>query len=289
MTLAFVTSLRHPQNSADYASVERLLEATLRSVTAQTHEDHVVVVVGNVAPSFPLPPRTRFVQVDFPPPSPPDGPHMPREHFVRDKGTKIGIGMLAAAEVDPSFAMIFDADDFVSRGLAQHVADHPDGPGWYVQDGWMYSAAGGAYRRQSDFHRTCGTSLVVPFGAYGVPRDLPLTATQDEVLDAYGETLHRALGAHRDAVTWFAGRGVHLEPLPFRGAVYHVDTGENHSGKSLTGIARPLGRTVAEEYGIPRSTPWLPSVWQSVGPRAVLDSATRTARRTAHRVLPGRA
>ena len=34
--LAFITSLRHPDNSSDYARVELLLMGTLRSIEQQT-------------------------------------------------------------------------------------------------------------------------------------------------------------------------------------------------------------------------------------------------------------
>jgi hypothetical protein len=64
--LAFVTSLRHPDNASDYGRVEELLRRTLRSIAQQTSDDYIVIVVGNRAPSFALPPRARFVYVDFP-------------------------------------------------------------------------------------------------------------------------------------------------------------------------------------------------------------------------------
>ncbi len=63
--LAFITSLRHPQNSSDYTRVERLLKGTLASVTAQTDPGFVVIVVGNERPAFDLPRRTVFVQAEF--------------------------------------------------------------------------------------------------------------------------------------------------------------------------------------------------------------------------------
>ena len=275
--LAFVTSLRHPQNSADYDQVEALLSETLSSVTAQTDDDFVVVVVGNQRPRFDLGPKVEFVEVDFPPPAPPDGPRTAREPFVWDKGTKVGLGLVAAAKHRPDHVMIFDADDFVSRHIAAFARTNP-GRGWYVSEGWMYSRARGVYTVQRDFHRTCGTSLIVPYDAYAVPEHLPLLATQSEIAAAYGERLTNVLGAHRDAVHWFSEHGVDLAPLPFPGAVYHVDTGENHSGKTLRGHARPLDARIRQDFGVPRTREQHVSWWWAWGPLALAESALRRAR-----------
>ena len=72
--LAFITTLRHPQNSADYGRVETLLHDTLASVTRQSSDDYRAIIVGNRRPAFPLPERAVFVEVNFAPPSEVKGP-----------------------------------------------------------------------------------------------------------------------------------------------------------------------------------------------------------------------
>jgi len=278
--LAFVTSLRHPQNSADYRTVEALLERTLASVCAQTDRDFVVIVVGNRAPTFTLPPQTLFVEVDFPAPAPPSGPMTPRDTFVWDKGTKIGIGLIAASRFAPSHAMIFDADDFVSRRLSAFVSEGPPAQGWYVDTGWAYSRSRNAYQEQKNFHRACGTSLIVPFDAYDVPSALTTGASQAEVSSGFGDHLPNVLGAHRDAVNWFTKKGVSMKPLPFPGAVYHVDTGENHSGKSMQGRANPIDSHFTEEFAVTGDRSAIATWWSARGPRAQAESAARLVRRT---------
>lgn len=278
--LAFVTSLRHPHNSADYGRVEELLRLTLGSLTAQTGDDYLVFVVGNRAPGFDLGERVRFVPVDFDAPEAAQGQHADRSRFVRDKGSKIGVGLLAARRYEPDHVMIVDADDFVHRDLAGFAARNRGHPGWVVDQGWVYSRARSAYRRQPDFHRTCGTSFVIPFEAYGVPGHLDETATQEEILAGYGERVEHILGAHRHAREWYARRqGRVLEPLPFRGAVYHVDTGENHSGKRLRGLARPLDAEFAARFGLPPVRRTTAALWSAVGPRAAAETALTLGRR----------
>ncbi|MBW9094148.1 hypothetical protein JNB62_10680 [Microbacterium jejuense] len=252
--------------------MELLLEQTLRSVCSQTDQDYVVVVVGNQRPSFALPSQVHFVPVEFPPPITSGEVHAPRDAFVRDKGTKIAAGLIAARRFQPDQVMIFDADDFVSRRLAEHVKTHASSPGWVISEGWMYSRARNVYRPVSDFNRTCGTSFIVPYEAYRVSADIRVDASQDELIAAFGDVLTNIMGAHRGAVEWHRARGRELEILPFRGAVYHVDTGENHSGKSLRGVAFPSSRRFREEFGVPRVRGRVWTALSAFGPIALMET-----------------
>jgi hypothetical protein len=282
--IAFVTSLRHPQNSADYGKVESLLEETLTSVCAQDDDDFVVIIVGNQRPAFPLPARVEFVHVDFPAPAPPSGPQTDLKSFVWDKGTKIGLGLIAAQEYAPDYIMIFDADDYVSNRLVSFTKANSGQAGWVIERGWIYSHSAGVFRQVREFNRTCGTCHIVSVDAYAIPADLTRDATQDEISAAYGERLPRILGAHRDARTWLSEAGWNLMPLPFHGAVYNVDTGENHSGKALTGISRPAGRRFESEFGV--RAPGTPTsrFLVALGPRAFLDTTRRVASRLSRKV-----
>jgi len=276
--LAFVTSLRHPQNSADYRRVETLLEQTLASVAAQHGDDFVIIVVGNKRPDFPLPRRTHFIGVDFPAPAPPTGPRTDRDSFVWDKGTKIGAGLLAAREFNPDYVMIFDADDYVSNRLSAFVSSAEPQSGWVITKGWMYSYTREVVKPIDDFNRTCGTSFIMSAAAYGVP-DLPAESTQQEIAEGFGDRLYEVLGAHRHAREWFTEHSFAPAELPFRGAVYNVDTGENHSGKALSGIALFARRALVAEYGLPARKPAPARLWNAFGARAIVETAGSRLRR----------
>lgn len=266
--LAFVTSLRHPQNASDYGRVEELLKRTLRSIDAQTSDDYVVIIVGNRAPSFELPARAHFVYVDFPPAAEPTKREERWEAVIADKGSKLAIGLLAARAYSPDYVMVTDADDFVHRDLARWVGEQPAGStGWYIADGWRYSAYRGAGEQIDDLYRVCGTCYIAPWSAYAVPDDLPVTATQEQVWEAFGERARFILGKHRDAEKWFEANGYPLEKLPFAGSVYHVDTGENHSGKKIEGTARMMPRAVARDFGITHDQGLLVRWWRCDGVR----------------------
>jgi hypothetical protein len=282
--LAFITTLRHPQNSVSYARVEGLLGDTLKSVAQQSSEDYVIVIVGNKRPDFTLPDRTHFVQVDFPAPAPATGAQTARQPFVWDKGTKLGIGLAAARRFSPTHVMFFDADDFVHCDLAATISANPDHRGWVMRDGWMFSRARNSYVSQPEFNRTCGTSFILPFEAYEVPEDLEVSAPQQQVAEVFGERLSTIMGAHRNAEAWYREHGRILASFPYRGAVYHVDTGENHSGKSLTGVARPWGRMIHRDFGIEPSRGRLSTLWAAVGPQSVLEDVVPKGRAVLGRV-----
>ncbi|PXA68673.1 glycosyltransferase family 2 protein [Cryobacterium arcticum] len=286
--LAFITTLRHPQNSVDYGRVEALLDDTLKSVAQQTSDDYVIIIVGNQRPGFPLPERAHFVQVSFPPPAPPTGARTAREPFVWDKGTKLGIGLIAALPFSPTHVMSFDADDFVHRDLASTVHDYPEHSGWVVREGWMYSRARNSYVAQRQFNRACGTSFIIPFEAYGVPANLTISASQEQVALAFGERLNAIMGAHRNAETWFQKHGRLLEPFPYPAAVYHVDTGENHSGKTLRGLAHPLNAKIQREFGLRPTRGPISTVWSAVGPRSVWEEIAHFGHRVLRRVTKAR-
>lgn len=263
--LAFITSLRHPRNSTDYARVEELLAETLASVSRQTAL-YSVWVVGNRRPSR-LAPGVNWVQVDFDAPSTLGGPRTGVAAVLRDKGSKLATGLLAARESSPDHVMFLDADDLVSRRLAALSAKDPDAPGWRIEHGYRWAADRGAIRRQPEFHRHCGSGCVVRTDLYDLPSDLRAGASQTELENRLGDRLERWFGSHLHVADDLAAAGHPLAPVPFPGALYRVSTGENHSGVSLGGLGRPVPKHLAAEFGIP-PTPLRP------GPlaRAVLPS-----------------
>lgn len=258
--LAFITTLRHPRNSADYGRVEALLRDTLASLVQPSSNDYVVIVVGNRRPAFALPERCVFVEVDFPPPSVHNGPRTGPAAVIWDKGTKTAIGLIAARDFAPDYVMAVDADDFVHRDVAAFVNARPGHDGWVVDQGWMYSRSRNAYRLRRKFYTRCGTSLIVRFDAFDVSPDLTVSSTQRQIFEAFGERFEHIL-EHGWALAWWQNHGLVMAPLPFPAAVYHVGHGENHCDNGLFGFARPYHTSLYDDFAIsplrtPRSRLW---------------------------------
>lgn len=268
--LAFITTLRHPQNSADYHRVEAFLEETLASIARQTCDDYVVIVVCNQQLTSPLPPRTHVVVVDFPPPTAHAGPQTGMGPFIWDKGSKVGVGLVLARELGADFVMLFDADDYLHRGIAAHVRAHPGSLGWVVRRGWIYSRARNSYALRHRLFRICGTSFIVPFQAYGLPDHLTTASTQAEIVEAFGDDMtEQILAGHRYALEWWRDRGRTLDPLPFAAVCYHVDTGENHSGVRLLGPGLPYRSHLFDDFGIRPGKGAVATLWSAIGPAAL--------------------
>lgn len=115
--LAFVTSIRHPRNSTDYASVEAMLRQSVTAWLGQADPRFAIVVVANQSVELPRDDRVHQVQVSFPPPSDERTPRTGIAAVLRDKGTKNAIGLTRARELGAEYVMFVDADDFVSHRL----------------------------------------------------------------------------------------------------------------------------------------------------------------------------
>ncbi|UNK70149.1 hypothetical protein [Microbacterium sp. H1-D42] len=270
--LAFVTTVRHPLNSTDFALVEQMLRQSLTAWLRQTDERFVIIVVANESVAFAGGPRVDRVLVDFPPPSTEQTSRTGIAAVLRDKGTKNAIGLARARELGAKHVMFVDADDFVSRRLTEFVAADIGAPGWTITDGWRVQMSRRSVRRhRDDFHLQCGSSHIVridllpatPFG---------LKASQEQLYASIGDRLERHLGSHMHLHD-----DLPLAPLPFPGALYRVGSGQSHSGNALGGWGRPITSHIADEFGVP-STPRSP---RGIA-RAVLPSARALAER-----LPG--
>jgi hypothetical protein len=202
---------------------------------------------------------------------------------IWDKGTKNAVGPIAARAFAPYYVMPVDADDFVHREIAAFAHAAPSSPGWVVTRGWVYSRARNAYALRRKFFHICGTSFIVPFDAYEVPPDLTVSATQQEIAQAFGERMEN-LVEHGYAFDWWREHGRRLEPLPFAGAVYQVETGENHAGNVLVGPALPYGSHLYRDFGVRPSRGRASTLWASLEAPAFKPDRGFKARQQA---LPG--
>ena len=256
--IIFITSIRHPLNSANYTEVLRLFKASLKSVCNQSDPDFRVIVVCNERPEIGfMDERVDYVLADFPPPSLHQGPRTAMEALRKDKGSKYALGLLAARKYTPDYVMFFDADDFVHRSIAKFCNSRTGENGWYVENGYVYCASSLIYGRLDNFYKWCGTCNIVNYALMSLPENLSITSSLEEIVDSVDEYfLYMILGAHPFTASYFNKRGTPLSPLPFRAAIYVRGTGENWSGifygSILSGLPRILGPALLRDFGINR-------------------------------------
>ena len=245
----FITSIRHPQNSANYDKIEQLLEKTLGSVCTQTDGDFAVVVVCNRIPRVPAHPKVHYVAVDFPPPSTVGGPQTGIQAVLKDKGSKYVIGLKKAEEFKPAHVMFFDADDFIHEGIAEYTNAHPTANGWYINQGYAYRDGGLLVSKVNNFNEICGTSNIFRFDLARITDKVTVGSSQEEVMALVdNEFLLWILGDHQKAVKWFQDKKIPLEPFPFRASIWVTNTGENHSGVSFFGYPQVLTSAILKKF-----------------------------------------
>ncbi len=152
-----------------------------------------------------------------------------------DRGCKYFMGLVQAQKFHPQHIMFFDADDFISNQIAEFANSNPHHNGWYIQDGYVYDEELKLFGTISNFHQVCGTSHIVRYELYQVAHDFPLNATQEHLLNHIDhDYLFKIIGSHRWLAEHLASQGNQLEPLPFRGALYYIGNGENHTSRAIS-------------------------------------------------------
>lgn len=254
--VTFLTSIRHPRSSNNFAKVESLFEMSLRSVCSQTDPDFRVVVVANDLPRISFrDSRVTYHIVDFPCPDPQRCRELRIPVVYRDKGTKLIAGMLAARKFNPDYFAIFDADDLVSRRINQFVNTHPNEAGWYVDSGYIVNARMWTTQRKSGLFRYCGSTLV-PNAAQllrlarigdAVSTDL----SQDQIVQLSSpQFVDHVIGNHPYMIGYFASHGLQMRPLPFGAACWMLETGENSASRFPVGYGLPISEEICREFGI---------------------------------------
>lgn len=249
--IVFITSVRHPHNCNQYQKVLSLLNGSLRSVCGQEDNDFRVICVCNERPEIAFKDaRIEYLVVNFPPPSTLANAQTGLGAVRHDKGAKYAVGLLHAKKLNPEYVMFFDADDFIHRDIAGYCNQRPGENGWYVENGFVYWG-GMLYSPLELFYKWCGTCNILNYNLIELPVHLTPSSTFDEIISFTDNWfLTRILGAHPFTVDYFADRGHPLAPLPFPGAVYARETGENHSGIFIGNRPKILTKNLANDFGI---------------------------------------
>ena len=214
--LVFVIPLKSAKVSDSWQQVSKLFERTIRSVCNQTSPNFKVVVVCHERPDIKFEhPNITYIEVDFPIPTwEVDTDHTSRD---TDKQKKIFIGLTYIRQFNPTHVMFVDADDCVSKYLAKFVSQNPDCNGWMFGKGYEYiNGSKSILLRQKGFYSRCGTSSIVKYEKI-VPDKNIVVDNIDRQWLFHGNKIKKQL----------SDKGVLLDTLPFPGAVYITNHGEN--------------------------------------------------------------
>ncbi|MEM6401941.1 MAG: glycosyltransferase family A protein [Cyanobacteria bacterium P01_D01_bin.116] len=199
--LVFVIALKSPKLSTSWKQVSQLFERTIKSICNQKCQDFQIVVACHEKPITEFHhPKIHYLEVDLP------IPNNDTASKEGDKARKLLKGLAYAEKFSPSHVMIVDADDCISKHIVEHVKQNPDSPGWFVKKGYVYREGEKlVYLRSKAFSSLCGSGIIIKYG------------------------LHYQLfkGDYYDHKVTQLKDNINLEPLPFSGAMYIAQHGEN--------------------------------------------------------------
>ena len=258
--LVFIIPLKSKQVSKNWDLVCKLFERTLRSVCNQTSSNFKVIVVCHELPDISFThSHVTYLQVDF---DIPNGDYWNKE---KDKMRKMLVGMNIAQEYIQSHIMFVDADDCISKNLAQFVIENSSYNGWFVNSGYEYREdIKSLIVRNKNFHIRTNTSHIIKNKLLEPYINMNVDDIKRENCILY----------HINTAKILKNKGNPLVALPFKGVVYITDNGENmwwtqenilsKSSKSELNkkiislakrmyqftITKPITVSISEEFGI---------------------------------------
>lgn len=211
--LVFIIPLKSQQVSKSWDRVSKLFERCIKSVCNQTSPNFRVIVVCHEKPQIEFShPHITYIEVDFP------APNSEYKNKRLDRKRKVIVGLNYARQLKPSHIMKVDADDCVSKYLAELVEQNPQSNGWFVNKGYLYQDGSKfVYFKRKDFYKWCGSCNIIAWKLLNVPESL-LPDTIE---------LKKYYWGHRKVVEKLAQQGTPIQPLPFAGAIYLVGHGDN--------------------------------------------------------------
>jgi hypothetical protein len=163
LKLSFVVPLASEAASGNWSRSCELLEMGLRCLLALPFERSDIIIVGHDEPSECVlldNPQVEFVAAEF---SAPDMTLKADELIqskAEDKGKKIELGTKAAHASGSDWVMFCDADDLVSNKLPQEC-NFESADAIVLNTGWKWRYGSQELTRCGNFHRICGTSMLV--------------------------------------------------------------------------------------------------------------------------------
>jgi hypothetical protein len=250
--IVFIVPLRGKATSADWNRVSKLCERTIRSLCAQTSPIFRVVLVCSDRPDFEFHhPALTIVDECFP-----EVCGGQKSHQMLDKKRKVYRGLQEASGFAPCHVMKVDADDCVSKRLAEVVHGHPDVDAWWMEYGYMYEEGSRFVFKRGKFHLLCGSSHIVQCQPDELPRrDEPFAEGRYWISDTGHDSMKDRLFL----------RGGCVRPFPFPAVTYCVGNGENWSGATIRELlswksvrralatilgARYLSRRLRRDFGL---------------------------------------
>jgi hypothetical protein len=203
-----------PENVKQPAEQRRAFEDLFASFRSQTDQNFTVSLVCNVEQTLPeLPGFVERTNVSFPPNLSLYSAKSRQEAYesIRtDKGKRVRAG-LDAIVPDKDIVMVCDDDDLLHRRFVEAVLSGDPNEIRFVEKGYKWISGTTRLSKMHSFHKSCGTSLVIPARYYKFFR---CADDEDEAINE--------LGSHILPFANMLEAGYPAKPLDFFAAAYRV-------------------------------------------------------------------
>lgn len=212
--IVFIVPLKSKQVSKDWIRVSKLLERCVRSIVNQTSENFKLVIVCHERPDIQVEHSSiNYVHADFSPPK------LGQPNLVnlmdKDKNNKMLLGLEYAQQMNPSHVMFVDADDCISCRIADFVSCNSCVDGWFLNSGYIYQdGSNRIFYKKKNFYWLSGTSHIIKYSLL----------CNESINSIYN---HSDYALHQHIVKIMEESSNPLIPLPFPGAAYITENGEN--------------------------------------------------------------
>lgn len=236
----YIIPIKHPSKIKDPDQFVRFLGRTLDSIARQYGEKRIFIAANPGTPLPTLPGDTTRVEVDL---APPDESGLKVRSDVysmirKDKGTRIAAALEQVGSPD-DLVMIVDDDDVLHQRLGAHVNEHDTGDhcGFVISRGYMHRAVTDTLYAVGNFHKSCGTSLLIRRNRFLEPG----------MGGAYKKYIAE-IGSHLLLPARLKRQGERLTPIPFRAAIYCTG-GFNSSQRDVGAV---VGEAATTDVGVAR-------------------------------------
>lgn len=230
-TINFVIPIKNYTKIPDIKSFNSTLSETLSSVARQG-AGHKIWIIPSEGMELPeLPPNARVIYV------PPSDDNLPppkdrEELYTRikmDKGRRVLEAVKRIRDRD-EYVMVVDDDDLLHQDLAKTISEleGPEVPGFYIKYGYGYVEEHQSVFEIVDFHKICGTSLIIK-AKYFLLNNPAFNASHKEIVSE--------LGSHVISPGRMARYGLRLTAIPYQAAIYRL----NNKNSTQALIQKHLG------------------------------------------------
>jgi len=252
----FCIPLKPKSRARDWEYTMKLFSHTLDSLLNQDDDNFSVIIAGHDRPDVPQMKDSRVVfhKVAFRKPK--DG-----REGKQDQTNKMKFLAAMVGNKGGGYFMTVDSDDLVHREIVSYVRRHDNRTGYMIRAGYVWDYSAGLIgkftaKAPNQFFNHCGTSSIIYLAPSSVPR---LKINKKDFLDC--GTLVDSLQGHGGWEQNLMEVDVFVDTLPFRGAIYRLNTNENASytyrrdAKTITRLTSPAMRSPVD----------FDSVWMDFG------------------------